>query len=66
MKVEVGEGNEIVLKELYCGVVLKTDEGNQLSVCARDDTFEFRCVPHGETIGVWYRFNMQTRMIEKL
>lgn len=66
MKVDVDEERNLILKEIYCGVALETSEGNQLRVCMRDDTFEFSFVPEGETVAMWYRFNIQTRRIEKL
>ena len=66
MKIEVNEERDFVLKEVYSGAILETEEGNQLRVCMRDDTFEFCFVPEGEAVGVWQRFNMQTRRIEKL
>jgi len=66
MKVDVDEDGTLVLKEIYCGTALETSEGNRLNTCMRDDTFEFNFTPKGETVGVWYRFNMQTRNIEKL
>lgn len=66
MKIETDEGHDFILKEVYGGIALETEEGNQLRVCMRDDTFEFSFVPEGETVAMWYRFNMQTRRIEKL
>ena len=62
----VDEHGDLVIEEVYSGVTLKTEEGNELRVCMRDDTFEFLFVPKGEIVGSWHRFNMQTRRIEKL
>ena len=66
MKVEVNESYEFILKEVFSGAILETEEGNQLRVCMRDDTFEFCFVPKGDDSGQWQRFNMQTRRVEKL
>lgn len=66
MVTRVDENGDIVLEEVYSGVILETSEGNQLRVCMRDDTFEFCFVPKGDEQGKWQRFNMQTRNIEKL
>ena len=40
MKVEIDEDGDIVLKEVFSGISLRTEEGNCLGVCMRDDTFE--------------------------
>ena len=47
------EGN-IVLKKVYSGVKLETEEGNWIGVCMRDDTFEININ------GIWHRVEGQT------
>jgi len=41
MKVTVNEQSEIILKEVYVGIGLESDAGEQFSICMRDDGFEF-------------------------
>ncbi len=41
MKIEVGEKQEIILKEVYSGVTLVSGEGEKLGICMRDSGFEF-------------------------
>lgn len=48
MKIEVGENSELVLKEVFNGVLLIADSGEELSVCMRGLGFEFRYN------GFWY------------
>ena len=63
MKIETKQDKEgfyLSLQEIYCGVVLETREGNQISICMRDDTIEFNVIKFDK----WYRINMQTGEIE--
>lgn len=48
MKIEVEENNAIVLKEVYNGIVLKTNDNDEFGICMRDSGFEFRYN------GIWY------------
>lgn len=57
MKIEVDEEGSIVLREIYNSVLLRTEEGNTLAVCMRDDTFELK------THGKLYRVDMDTGRI---
>ena len=41
MKIEVGEHGEIILKEVFSGVCLETQEGNRMNICMRDNGFEY-------------------------
>lgn len=41
MKITTTEDHSIQLEEVYNPIILKTSEGNTLSICMRDDTFEF-------------------------
>ena len=63
MKIETKQDKEgfyLSLQEIYCGVVLETREGNQISICMRDDTIEFNVIKFDKR----YRINMQTGEIE--
>lgn len=40
MKIEVGENHEIVLKEVFSGVLLESINKEQIGVCMRDSGFE--------------------------
>lgn len=67
MKIEVKqhllhEGTYVSLQEIFCNTVLETAEGNQLSVCMRDDTIELHVI--GTLF--WWRVNMQTGHMELL
>lgn len=68
MKVQVDEHCGIVLKEVYSGVLLETEEGNAIGVCMRDDTLEINIIPKGMGYPKqnWWRVNMQTGTIEKM
>ena len=68
MKIEamtINDGStSIVLKEVFSGVLMETEEGNQIGICMRDDTFEINIMPKGEHSGNWWRVDMSTgRMI---
>lgn len=41
MKIETNEKGEIILKEVYFGVGLESDEKEFFSICMRDTGFEF-------------------------
>lgn len=45
MKIEVGDRGELLLKEVFNGVALETEEGNRLCIAMRDDTFEVTVTP---------------------
>jgi hypothetical protein len=62
MKIEVNEQGDIVLKEVFSGVILETSEGNRLGICMRDDTFEFTTSPKGEQPS-WYRVDMSNGQV---
>lgn len=40
MKIDVDEQYNLIAKEVVNPLILETEEGNKLSVCMRDDTFE--------------------------
>jgi hypothetical protein len=41
MKITVNEKNEIILKEVYSGVGLESNDGEFFGICMRDSGFEF-------------------------
>ncbi len=41
MKLIVGKDGVIQLEEVFCGVLLKTRDGEVMSICMRDTGFEF-------------------------
>ena len=53
----------IVLKEVFNGIRLVTEEGNVLNVCMRDDTFEINIKPAGEQKVRWFRVDMSDKTI---
>lgn len=59
MRVDVTEDRVIMLREVFSGVLLETEEGNRLGVCMRDDTFEFSVLPR-DGKRRWFRVDMQT------
>jgi len=63
MKIGVTEEHDLVLTEVFNGVMLRTSEGNEIGICMRDDTFEINIITGN---GGWYRINMQAGTIEKL
>ena len=66
MKIEIDEERELVLKEVFSGVGMETEEGNKIGVCMRDDTFEINVMPNGEHTRNWWRIDMQKGTIEKM
>jgi len=67
MKIEVMESGNLKLKEVYNGLILETEEGNQISVCMRDDTFEINVMPKDKKhCDNWHRADMNTCRIEKM
>lgn len=63
MKIEVDANRHIVLKEVFSGVLIETTEGNQIAVCARDDTFEINILPKGFKEHYWQRVDMQGKRV---
>ena len=41
MRVTINEQSEIILREVYVGIGLQSDSGEQFSICMRDTGFEF-------------------------
>lgn len=66
MKIDVDENGQLRLREVYSGVKLETQEGNQLGICMRDDTLEINVMPGGRHSRNWWRVNMETGTIEKM
>ncbi|OPY16255.1 MAG: hypothetical protein A4E69_00275 [Syntrophus sp. PtaB.Bin138] len=48
MRISVDQERNIVLEEVFSGVLLKSDDGDKLGICMRDSGFEFS---YG---GIWY------------
>jgi len=66
MKILVDEDNELLLKEVFSGVGMETSEGNKISVCMRDDTFEINIMPKGKHTKNWWRIDMQKGAVSKM
>lgn len=64
MKIEASpiDGVTFILKEVYNSVVMETQEGNQIAICMRDDTFELTVVGSGD----WYRADIKNGKIDQL
>ena len=63
MRIDVNEAGELVLTEVFGGVLMTQPDGNSLGICMRDDTFEINIIPKdGES--KWVRVNMQTNTVE--
>jgi len=48
MKINATDKGEILLTEVYSGVLLKTNDGETMGICMRDSGFEFNYE------GEWY------------
>ena len=66
MRIDIDEHNNLRLKEVYSGILLETEEGNQIGICMRDDTLEINVLPKGKNTDNWWRVNMQTHQIEPM
>jgi hypothetical protein len=67
MKVEVDEDYGFILKEVYGGFTLQTAEGNKLSICMRDDTFEINMYKKDSTNNDnWHRLDYEDFTINKM
>lgn len=66
MRIDIDQHNNLRLKEVFTGVCLETEEGNQIGVCMRDDTLEINVMPNGKDTKNWWRVNMQTGKIEAM
>ena len=64
MKIEVDEERVIVLKNVYSGVILETEEGNKLGLCMRDDTFEGTITRASDKAKKNIRVDMESLSIE--
>lgn len=65
MKIEVNAFGMIQFLEVYAGITFKTDEGNELGVCMRDDTLELNIMPKGIVSNNWWRVDMNRGIIIK-
>lgn len=66
MKITGYTDRGIVLEEVYNGVLLRTEEGNEIGICMRDDTLEINVMPKGAISNNWWRVNMQSETIERM
>jgi hypothetical protein len=66
MQVGFDQYDNLVLSEVYSGVILETSEGNKIGVCMRDDTFEINVLPNGKNSDNWWRVDMEAGTIEKM
>jgi len=66
MKIDTNQNGEIILREVYSGVLMKTKESNSTGICMRDDTFEINVIPKGSIKSNWWRIDMQTGIIKKM
>ena len=67
MKIDVDYDEKCpVIKEVFSGAYLETEEGNRIGFCYRDDTVEFNVIPKGTDESQWFRVNMQTLEVEKM
>ena len=66
MKILPDEFGNLILTEVYGGVVLETREGNRVAICMRDDTVELNVVPVGTFQNNWWRVDMQEGTIAPL
>jgi len=41
MKIEIGENREMIIKEVYSGIIFESGDKESLSICMRDSGFEF-------------------------
>jgi len=65
MKIDVNDERQIVLKEVFSGVLLETEEGNKVGICMRDDTFEISVIKKdGEVI--WHRVDPESGDITEM
>ena len=65
MEIDIDQHNNLRLKEIYNGILLETQEGNQIGICMRDDTLEINVCPGGKNTDNWWRVNMQIGIIEQ-
>lgn len=66
MKLDTDQHNNIRLKEVFSGILLETEEGNQIGICMRDDTLEINVCPEGKNSDNWWRVDMHTGQINKM
>ena len=66
MKIDITQNNILRLKEVFSGILLKIEEGNQIGICMRDDTIEIDIMIEGKSTDNRWRINMQTGQIESM
>lgn len=67
MKMELDRSTgSLTIREVYAGLLLQTEEGNEISICMRDDTFEINVMPGGKHTSNWWRVDMQKGTVDRL
>ena len=67
MKITASPNGNLILEEIYAGVYLQTREGNMISICMRDDSFEINIIPRHSShtdVNNWWRVDMKEGVIE--
>ena len=64
MKIK-SKDNTRIIEQVYSNCLMRTDEGNEISICMRDDSFEINVMPQGKHINNWWRVDMKTGTIVK-
>lgn len=62
MKLSIDEDRTFVIEEVFNGAVIKTEEGNRIGFCLRDDTVELNVLPASGG-SRWFRVDMDTLRI---
>lgn len=65
MKIETNERGELVLKEVFSGVLMEQPDGNKIAICMRDDTFEINVIGK-DGKECWHRVDMQSLTITSM
>ncbi len=65
MKIEVTEDLGLLLKEIYSGVTFETSDGNRMTLCMRDNTFELSVTPKSGCPTRRFRVDMEKCEIDR-
>ena len=52
MKVLASEHGELILEEIYNPIILRTNSGEELSICMRDSGFEAKYYGDTQPVGI--------------
>ena len=64
MKIHAEKG-DIVLTEVFSGVLMRTPDGHALGICMRDGSFEINVLPKGTTDAKWHTVDMESGTIHR-